>query len=436
MYLFGAAKALQVCGMVDDPDIKFAGTSAGSLAATGLAAGVDMDELREYAANCAVHCRSRASNAFILRDYVLNGVERYVVRKIEKHPEVIDTINKRVQVYATVLPWMRMKKFENCFEEPRDIGEALAASCCLTPIAGFPFQLRKTREWVCDGGLRAFQPRGGEPNVVTINALYPMINADIRPECYIPLWWGMYPPDDKAYREVYDIAFNDAVSFLVKSGRVDESKLSLLRPVKIATLRGSVKTIGEGNSVMSLGYTFLKDVCVVLFCLLVVRPAVMLLVYGEIVLWGALCVLLALWHEMTHLFWLAFDGLADLVWGKSKATAGADLVGEELSDVDDAASTNSAEAIAPSRRGVSRKRGNRRWVKVYQSVRNLVSLRTMAYLSTLGDKVPINYKRLEKSSRLYRLLRPMVYDRDVADDHHHPETGKKKKENNSHKKLA
>ena len=96
--------------------------------------------------------------------------------------------------------------------------------------------------------------------VVTVNALYPIVKACIRPHCYIPVWWGLYPPNEQAYREVYDIAFNDAIRYLVQAGHVDESKLELLRPVKIATLRGSMTAIGsEGNSLIHLLYTFFKD---------------------------------------------------------------------------------------------------------------------------------------------------------------------------------
>jgi hypothetical protein len=47
------------------------------------------------------------------------------------------------------------------------------------------------------------------------------------------------------------------------------------------------------------------------------------------------------------------------------------------------------------------------WVDVYAAVRNLISMRVPFHI-IVGSRIPVNGKRLERYSRVYRALRPFL----------------------------
>ena len=354
MYHFGVAKALQDTGIVDNENIRFCGSSAGALAAAAIVCECDFDDLKEYAIKCSITARSAIPNAFLLREYVLQGVQLFAVNKLRERPELKYKLCRQLEAYATVLPWCR-KKVIGVFTCEEDLKEALAASCCLTPLAGWPFQLRETGEWVCDGGMSAFQPRKGEKNCITVSPIY-CTSADIRPLTFLPIWWGLYPPSEKKYRQMYDLAYNDAIQYLVETKRVPPSAVKLLKPKAIRAAERPTL------------FSFFKDFVIVVFFLFVLRPWAMIFIYLEIMMYGRYCVAKGSWEEFLEFF--HHFGIAFRKERRSRAE---------------------------------------RWSGLYHSFRNLVSARTMIHVSWFGRKVPINKKRLEKSSRLYRVLAPLIY---------------------------
>lgn len=346
-YLFGISKAIQDCGL-DTSDVRFAGSSAGSLASAALCAKVDFDELQEYAVECSRVCRSSIPNAFRIREYVAEGIRRFAVNVFNEKPAVRHAMNEQLEVYMSVLPWCRAKVVDT-FEHVDDLEEALLASCCITPLAGMPFQLRATGEWVVDGGLTAFQPRKGQPNVITISPLY-FTSADIKPSVFVPAWWGLYPPDERRYRALYDLGFNDALLFLIRTNRVDKSFITKLRPKPVEEPRGW--------SAVAL------DVAAGVFFIFVMRPWALVLIYLEMIIVTCACLLIATLH---------------------------DLLPQSL--------VKRADEALRTRRDA--------WIDTWHSLRNLISLRVLAHV-LIGRRVPVNSSRLEKFSRLYRVFRPFL----------------------------
>lgn len=397
MYHFGAAKALQDCGIPQPTGIRFSGCSAGSIAAAALVCECDLDELKEYAVECANTCRSALPNAFLLREYVANGVKRFAGKALERRPELLSRFNEQLEAYCTILPWMVSKGIRH-FESAEDVEEALLASCCLTPLAGMPFRLRRTRQWVCDGGVTAFQPRRGEPNVITVSPIYCTL-ADIKPTTFVPIWWGLYPPEEKKYRQLFDLAYNDTIRFLVEQKKAPPSMLRQLKTVDLAAMGGEV-TGTSGSPAVPRLVSLLKDLVVLLFFFFVLRPWAMFFIYIEIFLYGAACVGLGLLLEVKQLI-LTILGLRteDDFEPHLPATTPTETT-TGIVEIETNAD-NHATHIAT--------KAHTRWEDVYHSLRNLVSARTLLHVSFLGEAVPINKKRLEKSSRLYRLLAPLLY---------------------------
>lgn len=332
-YHFGVSKAIQELGLCTD-DVRFCGSSAGSLAAAALLSNVDFEKLLDYAVGCVTDCRSSLGNAFRIRDYVLVGIERFAVAKLRDDASLKPRLNKQLEVYCSILPWCKQKVIRE-FDTAEDLEEALVASCCLVPLAGLPLRLRKSREVVCDGGLTAFQPRKGQPNVITVSAMY-FNSADIRPSCFVPLWWGLYPPNETKYRELFDMGFNDAVRFFVKEGLVPPSELNRLRSVPTQ----SVQT----------GWDVLLDLLTGAAFMLLLRPWALVLIYTEMLIAAFVHLVIAL---------VQFTRTAS-------------------------------------------------WERVYHSLRNIVSARVLLHF-VLGDKVEVNLPRLEKHSRVYRILKPLIY---------------------------
>lgn len=405
MYHFGFAKALQVCG-VHNCNVRYAGSSAGSLASSALIADCDFDLVREYACECAISARSSIGNAFRIRDFIKGAVQRFASAAYKENPELRHDLNRQLEVYISILPWCTQKVVTR-FDTLEDLEEALIASCCITPLAGWPFQLRETKEWACDGGLTAFQPRNGEAGVITVNPVY-FTRADIKPSAFVPAWWGLYPPDDANYRFLYDLGFNDTVSFLVQRRLVAPSKLALLReapgsptsarPIPFspaapapegaidaaASAFAGVNYPGRPRGRKGLlmpamtAFEVTRDFAALLFFFLVLRPWAMLFIYLEMIVVS-----------------VSFLGMAAVSDGVNCARAVLALI----------------VSVVRFKRVALRDawKSHERWRETYHSARNVLSARVMLHVLVFGQKIPINTKRLEKFSRLYRVLRPMLY---------------------------
>lgn len=276
-YHFGVAKAIQEFGF-DGPSVRFCGSSAGSLAAAALVTKVDFDALREYAVACVTDCHSSFLNAFRIREYVLVGIERFAVQRFRNDESLRESLNRQLEVYVSVLPWCR-KRVIHQFPEAEDLEEALVASCCLVPLAGLPLKLRHTGEYVCDGGLTAFQPRNGQKHVITVSAMY-FSNAEIHPTNFTPSWWGLYPPSEMKYREIFDEGYNDAIRYFVKNNLTNENALTKLKHVPKRARETKWDIIGD----------VLTGVVFTCF----IRPWALVFIYAEMVISAVVLLVIAL----------------------------------------------------------------------------------------------------------------------------------------------
>lgn len=93
---------------------------------------------------CADDVRNKPfPRAFQLRKYVAAIVDSLVTG--DAHEQV----SGRIEVAVTALPFSARRYSQ--FGSLHDLKQVLLASCCMTPLAGMPFQL--DGRWVIDGGL-------------------------------------------------------------------------------------------------------------------------------------------------------------------------------------------------------------------------------------------------------------------------------------------
>lgn len=272
-----------------------------------------------------------------------------------------DQLRNRLEVYATSLPYIKEVCFTE-FESTVDLEEALVASCLLVPLAGLPFKLRRTGDWVCDGGLRSFQPRKGEPGVITISAMY-FNAADIVPSVFVPAWWGLYPPSEEQYRQLFALGYNDMLVWLWKNNVLEKPKTVEERKEKLMKYDSGKMPQKHGI----VGY--ILDFFAGVFFLGILRPFAFIAIYAELWFVSTLCFFATVFHEV-------FPRMFDFLIG--------------------------TKSLRNKKAG-----GRMETVKDFWAViRNLTSLKTMLHLA-IGYR-NVNSKRLGKYSRLYRLFQPFV----------------------------
>jgi len=97
MYYWGVAKCLQVHGLAVSDDVKFIGSSAGSLASIGLALGQDFDKIKDETLKIVDKVHGKVISAFNLRKYILD-----VLEPILKEGDEV-TLNGRLTVCVTAI---------------------------------------------------------------------------------------------------------------------------------------------------------------------------------------------------------------------------------------------------------------------------------------------------------------------------------------------
>jgi len=229
MYYWGVAKCLQVHGLAASENVKFSGSSAGSLAAAGLVVGSDFDKIKKVSLEKVDEVHGKFFPAFKLREYI-----RDVLRDMLKDGDE-KRLNGRLEVcVTTIAPLMGARKYKN-FSSVQDLTEALLASCCIPPFAGLPFVYRG--ELVFDGGLAQFQPIF-DSQTVTVSAMY-FSDADIKPSRYIPTWWVVYPPRREDFEWVFDLGYIDTISWLERNNAHNSScRLKMGRTIFEAVRNG------------------------------------------------------------------------------------------------------------------------------------------------------------------------------------------------------
>lgn len=287
MFHFGVCKAFVDSGFIaklerEGKSVRFCGSSAGSLAAASLASGCHMhDDMKDFAVLCGEHYRSSLWHFMCMRDYLVASIHRFGDRMMETPEQQERTLagmrGGRLEVYTTTLPFLTRKCMTE-FDDLADIEESLIASCCLTPVVGLPFPLRKTGEWVCDGGVRSFQPRSGEPRTLTVSPFY-FTSADIRPPTAVPVWWGLFPPKKEEHEGLFATGYNACLEYLVTSGQVPKEMSTLLmtRPTHAGDL--AAKT-GLGRIAIDFAITSLYVV--------MLKPLAVVAIYLEMILVGVI----------------------------------------------------------------------------------------------------------------------------------------------------
>lgn len=160
-YLYGVAKAMQSCGIVDLTHVKVCGCSAGALAAAGLVYDGDFDGAVDFAKyECIPRAHSEISGLFKLGLYVGECVELHMLPKYRK-------LASRLEIAITKLPSLQAVRVSN-FDTVDDFKSCLLASCAAFPLA--PLVYRKGSWWV-DGGFTDFQPIVNE-NTLTVSPFY------------------------------------------------------------------------------------------------------------------------------------------------------------------------------------------------------------------------------------------------------------------------
>ncbi|GHP05611.1 hypothetical protein PPROV_000436100 [Pycnococcus provasolii] len=220
------------------------GSSGGSITGGTLFCDVigTLDALARYVLTCASEARGSLFGNFHLRRYVRVAIERHTPEELAR------ILNGRMEISVTRITWgglvnHRIKKFES-YEAMK---QAMLASACLVPLAGFPMKLGELG-YCFDGGLTDFNPIGGWRTFGTFSGIHHVVpmarrrgddaetnapctvsndntllvracpfycsRAHIVPEVFVPPWWAIYPPAPDKLWELYHMGYRDAARWL------------------------------------------------------------------------------------------------------------------------------------------------------------------------------------------------------------------------------
>ncbi|TMW55551.1 hypothetical protein Poli38472_010433 [Pythium oligandrum] len=246
LYMYGVAKAMREQGI--HHRARFIGTSAGALAAIGLTLDADFDAICETVISSYVpQAHNTLKGPFQMRDYLIDALTKHA--NLQNFERCNQNPDKCTVVYTSLSAWKSRRR--NTFKSRDHLLATLIASCCATPVVGLPFKL--DGEWVMDGGVFDNQPLfedGARTITVSPNVFS---GADIRPSRYIPPWWSMYPPSQQDLRWVFDLGYEDGLSWGVRQGYADARSIRI--PQKASTYVGAWKTV-VGQIV---GYRWIED---------------------------------------------------------------------------------------------------------------------------------------------------------------------------------
>lgn len=273
MYLFGVAKALQEFEVEKDAHI--IGCSAGALAATGLAIKANFDHIRDHVlTNVVPPAHASWTGPFNVRNYLISTLRTQ--GRLDEFASLNTEKPKVTVVYTSLSAWAprRVSKFDSADH----LLKSLLASCCATPIAGFPFRLKG--EWVMDGGLSEFQPIVDE-NTITVSPFY-CTRADIKPSRYVPMWWALYPPSARDVEWLFELGYEDGLNWIKSNGLAGKRLIHV--PTKAQSYNGEwTTTVGQVIGYRGVESRVLDALFVGLFVCLF-KPLSFLLLYLELYL--------------------------------------------------------------------------------------------------------------------------------------------------------
>jgi len=282
-YLFGVAKAFQVAGL--DKDVRVMGTSAGALAAAGLAYGGDFDEAVLHCKEvCIPKAHERISGFFRLHQYVSWSLEKVLLPKWKPMPA------GRLQIAITKFPSLEgIRVMEH--RSANDLRDTLLSSAAAYPLS--PIHEHKRFGLCIDGGLSDFQPLEDE-NTVTISPFY-FSDCDIRPSRYVPPWWALVPPrNEDTVDWQYDLGFQDGLRFIRDreiaastdaTSHLAEPFLKKDHPFDTPRRLSMYRFLGYNYSgVRHNVVNFLMDLGLLVCFILFLKPAALLAIYIELIL--------------------------------------------------------------------------------------------------------------------------------------------------------
>jgi len=303
-YMFGVARAIQAAGL--DKGVQYCGCSAGALAAAGLAYEGDFDAAVEFCKNeCIPKAHGHVSGLFRLADYVGRCIDLLLVPKFRVLPPGV------LQVAITQLPLFKGIRVTE-YPTVEELKQSLLASSAAFPAAPLVDHQRFGR--CLDGGLSDFQPVV-DAETITVSPFY-FSDCDIRPSRYVPPWWAALPPKNiETVDWTYNLGFDDAMAYFAKRG-ITPTASPRARP-ELADFRRDKKhpfdTPRRINYHRFLGYDILDvldnmlpsqiisyrlgrlalDLSLLLVFLLLLRPLALAVVYVELFLRFAVCLLVA-----------------------------------------------------------------------------------------------------------------------------------------------
>jgi hypothetical protein len=193
--------------------IKYAGCSAGALAAYGIALGGSFDVAVEFCKEeCVPKARSSLSGLFDIHQYaseackIAGGLPRYA-----------DLDHGDLQIAITKLPSLK-KERSMAYESADDLLQCLMSSCAVYPFAPLVYH---RGSWNVDGGMTDFVPLPiGEgitrENTVTVSPFH-CSSCDIKPSRYIPFLWALVPPNSSETVDwIYALGYEDGISYIEK----------------------------------------------------------------------------------------------------------------------------------------------------------------------------------------------------------------------------
>lgn len=233
LYHFGVATfiAQSILPKMAPGEVAFSGSSGGSLTAVGLAAQVNMSDLKNYVVQ---KCWPRIRPCFWR---VLQCVEDAMDDNLPDDAHIL--CEKKVQMLATKVlfqPPFLMAEVKTEFRSLEHLKETCRASCHIPGLGNIiPYKTSDgyyidgmwwSSEWFCP--WRGFRR---DDIVIKISAMgFP--NCNIQPPVWIPPWWCVFPPQPSVLEGMFATGYEDAEQFfqgeLTKDIDLDAQKKNLV----------------------------------------------------------------------------------------------------------------------------------------------------------------------------------------------------------------
>jgi len=272
--------------------MKYAGCSAGSLAAYGIAFDGCFDTAVEFCKrDCVPRARSSISGLFDIHSYASEAMK--IANCLHRYKELE---YGKLQLAVTKLPWLTKERTME-YESEEDLTKCLLSSCAIYPFAPLVYNRGC---WNIDGGFTDFCPavigEGITPgNTISVSPIY-FSNCTIKPSRYIPVWWALCPPNSSETVDwIYALGYEDGIAYIEKAFKdgVNGVKYSdlptLLSP--LSTRNHPYYAIPRTISMKRfLGYTIpstqwlemIMDAILLMLLVFVWKPLIITLIYVEL----------------------------------------------------------------------------------------------------------------------------------------------------------